>query len=129
MLLYSQSTGILQRGDGHTLTTLGTCYAGGNCGKNPEGVNNPAMQDQPCIGPLPQGVYAIGTPGDHIGPASMPLTPDPANEMFGRAGFYIHGDNSEMNHSASEGCIVASKVIRSQIAANLDTENRVTVTA
>lgn len=130
MYFYLQSTGQLQRGDGNTLTTLGTGYAGGNCGRDPEGVNNPDLQDVSCIGPLPQGVYTIQPPEDNVklGPCAMRLIPELANEMFGRAGFFIHGDTSAMNHSASEGCIILSKVMRSQIAANLAEDNRITVT-
>jgi len=47
--------------------------------------------------PLPQEYYNIGPEQDNVTstghelPASMRVTPDPGNQMFGRAGFLIHG--------------------------------------
>ena len=93
-------------------------YAGGNCGKNPEGVNNPALQDQKCIGPLPKGLYTFlpVLETSNLGPWAIPLQPDLTNEMFGRGDFYIHGDTEEMNHSASEGCIILPRGVRLAMA-------------
>ena len=91
MYFYSQTSGVLQQGTDETLETLGTGYAGGNCGKNPEGVNNPAMQCVVCVGPLPRGLYTIGRPQDpvtHLGPCAMPLDPGGSNVMCGRYGFF-----------------------------------------
>ena len=89
---------------------LFTGYAGGNKGRNPEGRNNPALQNERMIGPLPCGIYSVGDPYDDAktGSHTMSLTPDPENEMFGRSEFKCHGDNPAQNHSASEGCIVKS---------------------
>jgi hypothetical protein len=50
----------------------------------------------------------------------MALDPDPGNQMFGRDGFLIHGDNMAMNHTASEGCIILGRPIREQIADSAD---------
>jgi len=47
------------------------------------------------------------------------LTPIEGTDTFGRSGFMVHGDNQALNHSASEGCIVAPRFIRDQIAAGL----------
>ncbi|WP_414655860.1 tlde1 domain-containing protein [Frateuria sp.] len=80
-----------------------------------------ALIAQPGVGPLPQGTYTIGPIQDNVTNSghrllqSMRLTPSPFNEMFGRGGFLIHGDNSRANHSASEGCIVLKPSIRSII--------------
>jgi len=100
MYTYRQSTGVLDR-DGAPLLTG---YAGHGAG-----VNNPAMQHQHDIGPLPQGRYTMTTIFDspHTGLASIILDPDAANEMFGRSGFRIHGDNAAADHTASNGCIIA----------------------
>lgn len=89
-------------------------YAGGNEGKNPEGINNPEMTGVKDIGPLPEGLYTMGEPVEHsrLGPFAVPLTPDPANEMFGRGGFFCHGDTAALDHSASEGCIILPRAIR-----------------
>jgi hypothetical protein len=73
------------------------------------GLNNPAMQNVHDIGPLPRGRYKMTALVDspHTGLATIIMDPDPANEMFGRSGFRIHGDNAAANHSASDGCIIA----------------------
>jgi hypothetical protein len=39
----------------------------------------------------------------------------------------IHGDNQALNHSASEGCIVAPRFIRDQIAAEVSVCNALEV--
>jgi hypothetical protein len=88
----------------HDGISLLTCYAG-----HGGGVNNPAMQDQHDIGPLPQGLYGMTALIDspHTGLSTIILEPDPANRMFGRSGFRIHGDNGAGNRTASDGCIIA----------------------
>ena len=132
MYFYSQSTGRLQRNDSHTIEEIGVGYAGGNCGKNPEGVNNTAMEGVICVGPLPRNVYTICPPveGTHLGPCAMPLLPaPPTSVMLGRGGFFIHADNGAQNHTASEGCIVLSSALRERIANGLVLDNQLTVTA
>jgi hypothetical protein len=52
----------------------------------------------------------------HIG-----LTPDPGNDMHGRSGFYIHGDNGKGDRSASEGCIILPRAVRERIHDSGDT--------
>lgn len=115
MWTYSQSSGRLTQ-DG---VLVANGYAGGNLGQNPEGRNNPNLQFVHNIGPLPQGSYTIGPPreGTHLGPYALPLTPNPANQMHTRSGFYIHGDRAPTfpPYSASEGCIVVSYPVRVQI--------------
>jgi hypothetical protein len=108
MLIYSQTTGDMCNAEGEL---LGTGYAG-----HGEGVNNPALQSIHNTGPLPQGVYTIAAPVNTAthGPYVMWLTPDPANEMFGRSGFGIHADEiaNPGKHLASTGCIVMSNPAR-----------------
>jgi hypothetical protein len=125
VLTYSQSTGQMRDAAG---VLLGTGYAGHGAG-----VNNPAMQDQENIGPLPQGIYTIDPPVNTTthGPYVMWLTPDPANQMHGRCGFGIHDD--EIAHPgeklASTGCIVISYAARLAIwkeASATDRKLRVT---
>jgi hypothetical protein len=109
--LYIQNSGSLYRADGFK-TANG--YAG--CG---EGLNNPDLQNVPKIGPIPVGIYSIGAPVDHprLGKFSLPLIPDPANEMFGRDDFFCHGDSVhyEGQHVASEGCIIMPRLIREKM--------------
>lgn len=97
-------------------------YAGGNVGKNPDGVNNPADEGLKNIGPLPEGLYTCGEPVEHsqLGAFAIPLHPDPSNDMQGRGGFYLHGDTAALNHSASEGCIIAPRPTRNAVWASPD---------
>ena len=77
-------------------------------------------------GPLPVGIYTMGPwyddkPGPTSkGPIVTRLTPSPENEMYGRSGFMIHGDNDAMNHTASDGCLVAGHGYRAAMAASAD---------
>jgi hypothetical protein len=100
MYNYQQSSGRLD----HDGVLLLVCYAGHGAG-----LNNPAMQDQHDVGPLPLGRYTLTALIDspHTGLSTIILDPDPANRMFGRSGFRIHGDNGNANHTASDGCIIA----------------------
>jgi hypothetical protein len=110
-----------------TKTTAGTGYSGQG-----SGLNNPAAQDKPNIGPIPQGNWHIGTQQDNVTgtghklPASMRLTPLKGTNTYGRDGFIIHGDNSAGNHTASNGCPIFSRPIRNQIGKSGD--NLLTVT-
>ena len=128
MIFYSQSKGKFTLLDG---TILGGCYAGGDHGDRPDGVNNPLLQAVEDVGPLPQGQYTISPAHTvpHLGPCVMALTPDPSNRMFGRSAFYCHGDNQQLNHSGSDGCIVAGPAVRQQIADLVSSgEDQLTVT-
>ncbi len=74
------------------------------------------------VGPIPRGQYTIGPAytDPHRGPVVMRLTPSGGQDMFGRDGFLIHGDNSKHDKSASEGCIVLERGIRDKISASSD---------
>ncbi len=105
-----------------------TGYAGGNCGKNPEGINNAKLQSSAKIGPLPEGMYTLGKfiAQSHLGKDAIELIPDAANEMFGRCDFFCHGD-TETPRCASEGCIILPHDYR--IALWKSTDRRVKVVA
>lgn len=97
---YTISTGILTDG-----TRVIHCYSGAF------GIwlNNPLMISEPMKGPIPVGFYDIG-PSFHDaakGAFAMHLTPDPANDMFGRSAFMLHADSIRNPGHASEGCIVS----------------------
>jgi Protein of unknown function (DUF2778)/L,D-transpeptidase catalytic domain len=121
MLTYSQTTGEMRTASGGL---LGTGYAG-----HGRGVNNPSMQSIHDTGPLPQGIYTIRAPVNTPthGPYVMWLTPDPANEMFGRSGFGIHADEiaNPGKRLASAGCIVMSNAARLAIWQTADHQLRV----
>ena len=117
MWTYVQKTGDLS----HNGQYISTGYAGGNCGKNKEGIDNPALQNVAKVGPLPQGKYTFGQPvqQSHLGPFAIPLVPSPDNQMFGRNDFYCHGDTTPSGN-ASEGCLILARAIRNMIAASPD---------
>ncbi len=48
---------------------------------------------------------------------AIPLTPAPANRMFGRSGFFVHGDSNAHPGEASQGCIIMPLAIRRRMAA------------
>lgn len=105
---YVQATGELIAPDGEI---FGGGYSGRGVGRN-----NPAMQHVPNMGPIPCGDYFIAAPVDtpEHGPFVLRLAPASANQMFGRDGFLMHGDNVE--HDASEGCIIEPRPVRKLVA-------------
>ena len=76
--------------------------------------NDPDSSNRPGLGPLPRGQYHVGLPHAHprLGPLAYRLRPFPANVMFGRSDFFIHGDNRKGDRSASNGCIVLNRNAR-----------------
>jgi len=114
MWSYCSATGNLSQNG----TLVGTGYSG--CG---EGLNNPKLENETGIGPLPRGSYIIkpffDDPGGK-GPIVAHLDPAQNINTFGRAGFMIHGDNAAENHTASHGCIILARDIRQQIATSGD---------
>ena len=114
MLTYCQSTGEITL-DGKF---EGIGYSGFGIGKN-----NPDMEAEPNIGPIPAGRYAISQPpvAKHpkLGPIVFALTPV-GHSAHGRSAFRIHGDNKDK--TASHGCIVAGRTIRERIRDDLEKE-------
>ena len=115
MIQYEISTGRITAFDStNTESFVGIGYSGnGPC------INDPDKTWVKDHGPIPLGIYIIGAPEEHpesVGAYAIPLTPDPGNTMFGRSGFFAHGDNPQANHSASDGCIVTPRQIRTIIA-------------
>ena len=115
---FEQRTGKLYDPTGKLIATG---YAGGNCGKNPEGKNNPEMQGVPKVGPLPVGTYTRGEVlmSSHLGPFAIPLLPNSGNDMLGRGGFYMHGDTTPSGN-ASEGCLIIPRAVRESFYASTD---------
>ena len=109
MWIYEQATGKLYQDD----KLVATGYSG-----KAEGKNNPAMQDVPCIGPIPEGMYTIKKVFNHPykGPVCMRLVPLRTDTMFGRHGFMIHGDSIKHPGTASEGCIILNREARTIVA-------------
>ena len=108
MFTFSQKSGVLRRNGDYVYAG----WAGQGAGKN-----NPIMQGVHNIGPLPRGRYLIGDAytHPHLGPVVMNLTPDQANEMFGRSDFRIHGASFVRPELSSHGCIIMPRDVRIQI--------------
>ena len=119
MWSYVQKTGQLLH-DGEFIATGYSGYDDPETGQR--GKNDPDLENVPDVGPIPAGSYLIGNPVDTLthGPFVLPLTPDPANQMFGRSGFLIHGDSVVEPGTASRGCIIMARPVRNQIAASRD---------
>ena len=80
----------------------------------PGHVNQPSDVALAGLGPIPHGDWHVGLPHKHIrlGPLAFRLRPGVNTNVFGRDEFYVHGDNGEMNQSASTGCIVLKRTGR-----------------
>ena|SRR5579863_8463824 len=80
------------------------------------GVNNPAMQADPDVGPIPCGLWQAVEllPESSHGPNAIRLEPCEGTNTFGRSGFFMHGD--EIAHVgerlASLGCCVEFRLGR-----------------
>lgn len=122
MWTYHSDTGILERNG----AAVGRGYSGhapNGRGVAPDGINNPQLESDPDVGPIPRGGYAIGPffNDPEKGPIVARLAPLPATWTFGRSGFMIHGDNPAMDETASLGCIILARPIREMIAESGDT--------
>lgn len=113
MWAYHQSSGEID----HNGVQIGVGYSG-----HGEGLNNGAMEAVAGIGPIPVGKWKIvrwDAQHGHLGPVVGILEPvgfDP----HGRSLFRVHGDSAALNHMASDGCIIASKIVREQMRASGD---------
>jgi Protein of unknown function (DUF2778) len=81
------------------------------------GHNNPAMEAQAGIGPIPRGKYTISAPVDTVthGPYVLRLNASLDDELFGRSGFLIHGDSVVHPGLASHGCIIMLHSVRQAV--------------
>lgn len=107
---YVQRTGDLYEPDG---TFMARGYSGDRAH-----FNDPAAETMRGEGPIPTGMYTIGDPQDpvgHLGPIAMPLIPNAETDTHGRSAFFMHGDNTAANHTASHGCIIMGRVIRQHV--------------
>lgn len=114
--IYAQSTGRLWLRDEATqekAESLGRGYSG-----HPPYVNQTDAEALVARGPIPRGSYRLFGPFNHVrlGPVCFFLEPAKSNQMFGRSGFLIHGDNAMGSQTASHGCIILSRAIREKIA-------------
>lgn len=100
---------------GGILRALADCYAGA-----PGFVNDPDADHLRSRGPLPRGLYRlIVREHPRFARPAIWLSPFASNEMHGRSGFWLHGDNAKRDRSASTGCIVMGFHDREWIANRL----------
>jgi hypothetical protein len=119
MWIWDQSAG--------RLTLNGVFVSNGYAGKG-RGKNNPALQGERGVGPLPRGKYRIGKPrnSERTGKFIMDLFPidatpgDTRHDATGRAAFQIHGDSIRAPGTASSGCMILPLAIRQRIARSGD---------
>jgi hypothetical protein len=114
MWTYLQETGALEDPEGEDLA-IG--YSGFG-----EGKNNGDAEYIPDVGPIPRGTYFIrgAFTSPDLGPVALPLVPAASNQMFGRSGFFIHGDSLIDPGTASKGCIVLNRKAREALDASND---------
>lgn len=114
-MTYIQSTGNLYTSEGRFIFSG---YSGAGVGKN-----NHQMQEVHNVGPIPLGWYDITErlkDGGHMGPNALKLEPRASNKMFGRSGFFMHGDSMAAPGTASQGCLIFPPAVRSLIWAGGD---------
>jgi len=111
---YEIVTGTLYDPSGNA---VGAGYSGA-----PGHKNDATAQSLHDLGPIPVGCYVVEEPKDTEthGPYVLPLDPDPGNQMFGRAGFLIHGDSVAHPGTASKGCIILSRATRELVGQSAD---------
>jgi hypothetical protein len=121
MWTYHSDSGVIEH-NGQPISRGYSGHAPNGRGVAPDGVNNPALESDPDVGPIPRGQYEIGEFFDdpEKGPIVAHLTPLPETCTFNRSGFMIHGDNVANNQSASLGCIILMHTIRVMIATSGD---------
>lgn len=111
MFKYKQTTGELSQLVDGAWVSLGHGYSG-----NGVGLNTHSDEAVPNVGPCPSALWAISYPYDHPskGPLCFRLTP--LTYRGTRNAFMIHGDNAQLNHTASDGCIILAHDLRQKLA-------------
>lgn len=109
---YNQRTGVL--------THNGVFFAKGYSGVG-SGENNPAMEQDKGIGPIPKGYYRIAGSHNSVTEVTIILQPVLGTNTFGRDNFRIHGGKKSGAHTASKGCIIIDGVaLRRRIVGSSD---------
>lgn len=113
--VYSQSLGHLYLCDSQDVRALVAKGYSGAVGHQ----NRTESEQLRSRGPIPRGVWRLEPAFNHarLGPKAIPLTPVEERKAFGRSGFFIHGDNSRGDGSASQGCIVLDRKTRDVVDA------------
>lgn len=98
------------------LSENGTYIAQGYSGYG-EHKNNPDSTNLSDLGPIPAGIWIMGTSFDspEHGPLCIHLSPETGTETYGRSGFLIHGDSLKHPGEASKGCIILPRATRQEM--------------
>src|ERR1017187_3142261 len=114
---YQQTAHTILRPDGSVLTNQS--YSGHGAG-----LNNPAMQNIPNVGPIPQGPYTLSPFFTHplLGKLVARFMPKPGNTECGRSGCDLHGDNQYLNPRGMGGGGVVGEPYRLEISQSADTD-------
>jgi type VI secretion system (T6SS) effector TldE1-like protein len=114
--IYHQRSGLLEYRWQHAAHSVGTGYSGA-----PGAVNDPTQEAIHFRGPIPKGRYRVGTIFHHHekGPHVMSLTPV-GHSAHHRTDLLIHGDNDDLNHTASQGCVILAPEMRLRIGHSHD---------
>ena len=114
--VWDSAGGRLYLADGEDVRTLIALGYSGARGAQ----NRPEFEGRKSVGPIPRGVWLLDAPVDshpRLGPVVIPLEARDPETAKGRSGFFIHGDNSSGDNSASRGCIILSRQTRNVISA------------
>ncbi|MGE0223077.1 MAG: tlde1 domain-containing protein [Acetobacteraceae bacterium] len=103
----------------HNGKVIATGYSG-----HPPHVNDPEAEALEHQGPIPRGIWTIGSAFAHAmcGCFSMRLIPAAGTNTHGRDGFLIHGPAADDRQNSSHGCIILTRPIRETISASGDRE-------
>jgi ribosomal protein L37E len=116
---YDVYWGALYDSDPRDPINLAKLVAVGYSGHQPA-INDIHSQSAKNVGPIPTGTYTLVLNTISPEKGSTPifdLRPATSNRMFGRDSFMIHGDTEEMDHTASDGCIVMAHNFRQMLKA------------
>jgi hypothetical protein len=114
MITFDRKSGRLTDAHGKLIATVWSGHGAA--------ANDPSREREKGVGPLPSGDYKAGHPrdGGHLGPFVLDLV-QISGESYGRGLFRVHGDHAnDTDHSASDGCIIASLLVRQRIDAETD---------
>lgn len=113
-LVYDQTSGCMYVADNEDARAL-LCrgYSGYGVHRN-----EPKSEALRSLGPIPRGMWTVVFKGHHprLGPCVFALKPV-GHKAHGRTEFFIHGDNSRADGTASTGCIIAPRPAREAIRA------------
>lgn len=115
MWTYQQTTGEI-RHNGSLVAT--GCYSGHGAHKN-----KPDDEHLVGEGPIPRGKWHITELYDssRVGPYALKLVPN-GHDAHMRSAFRIHGDSIKAPGTASNGCIIARRMVREAIWTSGDRE-------